>query len=116
VLDDDGYLALTGRIKELINRGGEKIAPSAIEYVLLEHPAVAEAVAFGVPDAKYGEEVWAAVVLKGDSDADRLQAFCRTRLADFEVPKVIRITSALPKNAMGKVERRDLAALFARQS
>ena len=116
VLDDDGYLALTGRIKELINRGGEKIAPAEIDDVLLEHPAVAEAAAFGVPDAKYGEEVWAAVVLKGDSDAERLQAFCRTRLADFKVPKVIRIVSALPKNETGKVERRDLAALFARQS
>jgi acyl-CoA synthetase (AMP-forming)/AMP-acid ligase II len=116
VLDDDGYLALTGRIKEQINRGGEKIAPSEIDNVLLEHPAVAQAAAFGVPDAKYGEEVWAAVVLKSDIDADRLQAFCRTRLADFKVPKVIRITSALPKNETGKVERRDLAALFARDS
>ena len=116
VLDDDGYLSLTGRIKELINRGGEKISPSEIDDVLLEHPAVAEAAAFGVPDAKYGEEVWAAVVLKGDSDAKQLQAFCRTRLADFKVPKVIWITSALPKNETGKVERRNLAALFARQS
>jgi len=114
VLDDDGYLALTGRIKELINRGGEKIAPSEIDDVLLEHPAVAEAAAFGVPDAKYGEEVWAAVVLKGDSDAERLQAFCRTHLADFKVPKVIRIVSAIPKNETGKVERRALTALFAR--
>jgi acyl-CoA synthetase (AMP-forming)/AMP-acid ligase II len=68
-----------------------------------------------VPDAKYGEEVRAAVVLKDDSDAERLQAFCRTRLADFKVPKVIRIASALPKNETGKVEWRDLAALFARQ-
>jgi acyl-CoA synthetase (AMP-forming)/AMP-acid ligase II len=116
VLDDDGYLALTGRFKELINRGGEKIAPSEIDDVLLEHPAVAEAAAFGVPDAKYGEEVWAAVVLKGDSDAERLQAFCRTHLADFKVPKVIRIVSVIPKNETGKVERRDLTALFARQS
>ena len=82
--------------------------------VLLEHPAVAEAAAFGVPDAKYGEEVWAAVVLKGDSDAERLQAFCRTRLADFKVPKVIRIVSVIPKSETGKVERRDLTALFAR--
>src|SRR5262245_54975021 len=94
VLDDDGYLALTGRIKELINRGGEKIAPSEIDDVLLEHPAVAEAAAFGVPDTKYGEEVWAAVVLKGDTDAERLQAFCRARLADFKVPKVIQIGRA----------------------
>src|SRR2546422_7584156 len=116
VLDDDGYLALTGRIKELINRGGEKIAQSEIDDVLLAHPAVAEAAAFGVPDAKYGEEVWAAVVLKGDSDAERLQAFCRTHLAAFKVPKVILITSALPKNDMGKVERQALAAHFSRQS
>lgn len=116
VLDNDGYLTLTGRIKEMINRGGEKISPTEIDDVLLAHPAVAEAAAFGVPDAKYGEEVWAAVVLKGDSDAERLQAFCRTRLADFKVPKVIRIVSAIPKNETGKVERRDLTALFARQS
>ena len=116
VLDDDGYLSLTARIKELINRGGEKIAPSEIDDVLLEHPAVAEAAAFGVTDAKYGEEVWAAVVLKGDSDAKQLQAFCQTRLADFKVPKVIVITSALPKNETGKIERRALPALFARPS
>ena len=116
VLDDDGYFALTGRIKELINRGGEKIAPAEIDDALLEHPAVAEAAAFGVPDAKYGEEVWAAVVLKGDADAEQLQAFCRTRLADFKVPKVIRIVSALPNNETGKIERRFLTALFAPQS
>jgi len=113
VLDADGYLTLTGRIKELINRGGEKIAPSEIDDVLLEYPAVAEAAAFGVPDAKYGEEVWAAVVLKGDANAEQLQALCRARLADFKVPKVIRIVSAIPKNAIGKIERRNLAALFA---
>jgi acyl-CoA synthetase (AMP-forming)/AMP-acid ligase II len=112
VLDGDGYLALIGRIKELINRGGEKISPAEIDAALLENPAVAEAAAFGVPDAKYGEEVWAAVVLKSDATADELRAFCRSRMADFKVPKVIRITSALPKTATGKVQRRDLAALF----
>lgn len=78
----------------------------------MAHPAVAEAAAFGVPDAKYGEEVWTAVVLKGPADADALKSFCRARLADFKVPKVIRITSALPKNATGKIERRNLAAQF----
>ena len=65
VLDDDGYLMLTGRLKELINRGGEKISPLEVDAALLEHPAVAEAVSFAAPDAKYGEEVHAAVVLKG---------------------------------------------------
>jgi len=112
VLDDDGYLSLTGRIKEMINRGGEKISPEEVEAVLLEHRAVAEAAVFGVPDTKYGEEVYAAVVLKGSADEDALKAFCRSRLADFKVPKVIRITSALPKNAMGKIVRRDLPARF----
>ena len=113
VLDQEGYLSLTGRIKEMINRGGEKISPLEIETVLLAHPAVAEAAAFGVPDAKYGEQVWAAVVLKGAADADQLKDFCRERVADFKVPKTICITSTLPKNATGKLERRELAARLA---
>ena len=111
-IDSDGYLALTGRIKELINRGGEKISPAEIEAVLLEHPAVAEASVFGVPDSKYGEEVSAAVVLRGAATAQELKAYCRTRMADFKVPKLIHLVSAIPKNAMGKVQRRELTALF----
>jgi acyl-CoA synthetase (AMP-forming)/AMP-acid ligase II len=113
VLDEDGYLTLTGRIKELINRGGEKVSPIEIDHVLLAHPAVAQAAAFGVPDPKYGEEVQAAVVLKGDADAEGLRAFCREHLADFKVPKVIPIVSHLPKNALGKLQRRALTALYA---
>ncbi|HVB82629.1 MAG TPA: acyl--CoA ligase [Candidatus Binataceae bacterium] len=112
ILDNDGYLAITGRIKDLINRGGEKISPTEIEQALEANPAVAEASVFGVPDAKYGEEVWAAVVPRGETDPSQLQAFCRGRLADFKVPKEIRIVSALPRNAMGKIVRRDIAALF----
>jgi acyl-coenzyme A synthetase/AMP-(fatty) acid ligase len=73
---------------------------------------VAEASVFGVPNAKYGEEVWAAVVLKRNTDAIELQAFCRARMADFKVPKEIRIVAGLPRNAMGKVVRREVAALF----
>ena len=112
VVDGDRYLSIVGRIKELINRGGEKIAPPEIEAVLLEHPAVAEAAVFGVPDAKYGEEVAAAVVLQADAGAAELQEFCSQRLADFKVPKFIHVVSALPKNAMGKVRRQELAAEF----
>ena len=111
-IDNDGYLALTGRIKDLINRGGEKISPAEVEDVLLEHPAVAEASVFGVPDPKYGEEVSAAVVLRGAATAEQLQSYCRSRLADFKVPKQIHLVSAISKNAMGKVQRRDLTALF----
>jgi oxalate---CoA ligase len=112
VIDGDGYLTLTGRIKELINRGGEKISPEEIEAVLLEHPAVAEAAVFGVLDSKYGEEVSAAVVLRRTATAPELQSYCRTRLADFKVPKLIHNVSAIPRNAMGKVQRSDLPALF----
>jgi len=112
VIDSDGYLALTGRIKDLINRGGEKISPAEVEAVLLEHSAVAEAAVFGVPDAKYGEEVSAAVVLRGAATAEELQTYCRSQLADFKVPKLIHLVSAIPRNAMGKIQRSDLAALF----
>jgi len=112
VIDNDGYLDLTGRIKDLINRGGEKISPAEVEAVLLEHQAVAEAAVFGVPDLKYGEEVSAAVVLRGAATEEELQMFCRLRLADFKVPKQIHLVSAMPTNAMGKVKRRELTALF----
>jgi acyl-CoA synthetase (AMP-forming)/AMP-acid ligase II len=112
VLDTDGYLTLIGRIKELINRGGEKISPLEIDAALLLHPAVAEVAAFGVPDAKYGEEVHAAVALKGPTTVEELQAHCRGQLADFKVPKVIHIVKELPRTATGKVQRRHVAAAF----
>jgi acyl-CoA synthetase (AMP-forming)/AMP-acid ligase II len=111
-LDADGYLTLAGRIKELINRGGEKISPLEIDGVLLEHPAVAEAVCFAVPDAKYGEEVHAAVVLKGEATAEDVARFCRDRLADFKVPKTIHVTDVLPRTATGKIQRRHVATHF----
>jgi oxalate---CoA ligase len=112
VLDADGYLMLTGRLKELINRGGEKISPLEVDAALLEHPAVAEAVSFAAPDAKYGEEVHAAVVLKGAATTAEIQAFCSQRLADFKVPKVIHVTQAVPRTATGKIQRRHVAAHF----
>lgn len=114
-LDADNYLTLTGRLKELINRGGEKISPLEVDAVLLEHPAVKEAVSFAVPDPKYGEEVHGAVVLKADAKADELVAFCRERLADFKVPKKIHIAEALPRTATGKIQRRHVATHFLEQ-
>jgi acyl-CoA synthetase (AMP-forming)/AMP-acid ligase II len=116
VLDAEGYLTLIGRIKELINRGGEKISPLEVDAALLAHPAVAEAATYGAPDPKYGEEVHAAVVLRGEATVEQLQAFCRGRLADFKVPRVIHLTRELPKGPTGKVQRRFLAAAFARTS
>jgi acyl-CoA synthetase (AMP-forming)/AMP-acid ligase II len=112
VLDEQGYLMLTGRLKELINRGGEKISPLEVDAALLEHPAVAEAVSFAAPDAKYGEEVHAAVVLKGTATPAEIQAHCAKRLADFKVPKVIHVTQAVPRTATGKIQRRHVAAHF----
>jgi acyl-CoA synthetase (AMP-forming)/AMP-acid ligase II len=112
VLDSDGYLTLIGRIKELINRGGEKISPLEVDAALLTHPAVAEAASFAAPDAKYGEEVHAAVVLRSDATAAELQVHCGGRLADFKVPKVIHIVKELPKGPTGKVQRRFMAAAF----
>jgi acyl-CoA synthetase (AMP-forming)/AMP-acid ligase II len=112
-LDADGYLSLIGRIKELINRAGEKISPPEIDAVLLAHPAVAEAASFGVPDDKYGEEVSAAVVLKSEASAQDLQTWCRDHLAAFKVPKVFHIVTELPKTATGKVQRSALTAEFA---
>jgi acyl-CoA synthetase (AMP-forming)/AMP-acid ligase II len=113
VIDEDGYLRLTGRIKELINRGGEKITPREIDEVLLSHPAVAEAVAFGVAHPVWGEEVAAAVVLRGPASDSELIAWCRDRLAAFKCPEHLHIVDAIPKTATGKVQRLSVAARFA---
>jgi acyl-CoA synthetase (AMP-forming)/AMP-acid ligase II len=113
ILDAEGYLTLVGRLKELINRGGEKISPREIDEALLTHPAVAEAVAFGIPDVKYGEEVAAAVVLRGETNETELAAHCRERLAAFKVPKTIYLVTQIPRTATGKIQRRNVAAAFA---
>jgi acyl-CoA synthetase (AMP-forming)/AMP-acid ligase II len=112
-LDGERYLTLTGRIKELINRGGEKIGPREIDEVLLSHPAVAEAVCFGVPHPAWGEEVAAAVVLKEPAGESDIMAFCKERLAEFKRPKKIYITDAIPRTATGKIQRGAVAKAFA---
>ena len=94
-LDENGYLTLTGRLKEMINRGGEKISTREIDEVLLGHPSVAEAVCFGTPHPTWGEEVAAAVQLKEPVSEADLLAFCKERLADFKRPKKIHITDAI---------------------
>jgi len=113
-LDEDGYLNLTGRIKELINRGGEKIGPREIDEVMLAHPAVAEAVCFGVAHPRWGEEVEAAVVLKEGVTATEgeILNFCKERLADFKRPKKIYVTTAIPRTATGKIQRGAVAKAF----
>src|SRR6266496_1706369 len=109
LLDERGYLTLIGRIKELINRGGEKISPREIDEVLLRHPAVAEAVAFGTPHPTLGEEVAAAVVLQGEASERELLSHCREQLAAFKVPRKLHVVEAIPRTATGKVQRRKVA-------
>jgi amino acid adenylation domain-containing protein len=115
-LDDDAYLFVTGRLKDVVNRGGEKIAPGWVEQALLEHPAIAEAVVFGVPDAMLGETVAAAVVLLPDARPaprpQEIREFVAARLARFEVPQRIFVVESIPAGPNGKVRRRDLAAIF----
>ncbi len=112
-LDADGYLTLVARIKELINRGGEKISPREVDEVLLAHPAIAEAVCFGVPHPTWGEEVAAAVVLREKASESDLLAYCRERLADYKRPKQIHITDTIPRTATGKIQRRLVAQAYA---
>ena len=109
-LDGEGYLTLVGRIKELINRGGEKISPREIDETLLMHPAVAEACCFGIPDRVYGEGVAAAVVLKDRATEKELIGHCRSSLSDFKCPTTIYIMDAIPRTATGKIQRRNVAA------
>jgi acyl-CoA synthetase (AMP-forming)/AMP-acid ligase II len=114
VLDAEGYLRLTGRLKEIINRGGEKISPREVDEILLEHPAVAQAVTFGVPHDKLGEDVAAAIVLRdGAATTEReLKAFAGQRLAAMKVPRQILFVAEIPKGATGKLQRLGLAKLL----
>jgi acyl-CoA synthetase (AMP-forming)/AMP-acid ligase II len=116
VLDDKGYLTLVARIKELINRGGEKISPREIDEVLLSHPAVAEAVCFGVPHATWGEEVAAVVVLKNQVSEADLLGYCKERLAEYKRPKQIHITDTIPRTATGKIQRGAMARAYSNAS
>jgi len=107
---EDGHLRLEGRIKELIIRGGENISPGEVEDALKAHPAVSDAVCFGIDDDKYGQVVGAAVVLKGEADPAQLRARCRASLADFKVPKVIHVVNEIPRTPTGKIQRSRIAS------
>jgi oxalate---CoA ligase len=113
-LDEDGYLYLTGRLKEIINRGGEKVSPREVDEVLLQHPAVAQAVAFALPHPSLGEEVAAAVVLNDGArlDEQTLRQHVARHLADFKVPRRIFILEEIPKGPTGKVVRIGLAEML----
>jgi len=111
VLDDHGYLSITGRLKEIINRGGEKISPREIDEVLMDHPAVLQVVTFGIPHDKLGEEVGAVVVLREGQTAteEQLRAFVAAKVADYKVPRRLLFRDELPKGPSGKLQRIGLA-------
>ncbi|KAG9255733.1 uncharacterized protein F5Z01DRAFT_652019 [Emericellopsis atlantica] len=110
-LDEDGYVIITGRIKELINKGGEKISPIELDNVLTRHPQVAEAVSFAIPDEVYGQDIGVAVVLKSGKqlDAATLKGWVAEKVAKFKIPKNVYFTEVMPKTATGKIQRRIVA-------
>jgi long-chain acyl-CoA synthetase len=111
--DEDGFYFITGRLKELIIKGGENIAPREIDEALLRHPAVLEAAAVGIPDEIYGQEILACVVLKAGvcCDEEELRAHCRAQLGHYKTPRELRLVAALPKGPSGKVQRLKLVEL-----
>ncbi len=111
VMDAEGYVTITGRLKEIINRGGEKISPREVDEVLMDHPCVQQCVTFSVPHDKLGEEVAAAVVLREGTAASEkeLREFAAIRLADYKVPRKILFLTEIPKGATGKLQRIGLA-------
>ncbi|HEY9787035.1 MAG TPA: AMP-binding protein [Candidatus Obscuribacterales bacterium] len=108
-IDEDGYLTVNGRIKDLIIRGGENISPAEVELILMHHPQVTEAVCFGLPDATHGEEIYAAVVSKSTISSLDLINYCGKHVSKFKVPKKIFFLDRLPRNALNKVLRQQVA-------
>jgi len=111
-VDGEGYLYVHDRREDLIVTGGENVYPAEVEAVLLAHSSVAEAAVFGVPDAEWGQTVAAAIALRGPLNVEELRVFCRARLAGFKVPRRLVVLEALPRNAAGKILRRELRAAF----
>jgi acyl-CoA synthetase (AMP-forming)/AMP-acid ligase II len=111
-MDEKGYLRITGRLKEIINRGGEKVSPLEVDEVVMDHPAVRQCVTFAMPHDKLGEEVAVAVVLRDREEATEqaIRDFVAGRVAAFKVPRRVVILAEIPKGATGKLQRIGLAA------
>jgi acyl-CoA synthetase (AMP-forming)/AMP-acid ligase II len=112
MMNAEGYITITGRLKEIINRGGEKISPREVDEVLMDHPAILQVVTFAIPHNKLGEDVASAVVLReGTSLTEKeVREFAARRLADFKVPRKVLFLPEIPKGATGKLQRIGLAA------
>jgi acyl-CoA synthetase (AMP-forming)/AMP-acid ligase II len=111
-LDADGYLTIHDRVKDMIISGGENIYPAEIESALHDHPDVIDCAVIGVPDARWGEAVKAIVVRRGDVSAEAIIAFARTRIAGYKVPKSVDFVDSLPRNASGKILKKELRAPY----
>jgi long-chain acyl-CoA synthetase len=111
-MDDDGFIFIIGRKKEMIIRGGENISPLEVEQALMKHPAVREATVVGITDRIWGERVAACVIRRDPIDEEMLIEFCRQNLAPFKAPDRILFVDELPRNAMGKIMRKKAAALI----
>ena len=111
VMDDDGYVAITGRIKDMVIRGGENIYPREIEEFLYTHPDIADVQVIGVPDQKYGEELCAWVKMKAGADpldADAVRAFATGKLAHYKIPRYVKVVDDYPMTVTGKVRKVEL--------
>jgi fatty-acyl-CoA synthase len=108
VMDDDGYLSITGRIKDMVIRGGENIYPREVEEFLYTHPDILDAQVIGVPDAKYGEELMAWIRLRAGAQpltAEQLREFCRGKLAHYKIPRYVHLTDEFPMTVTGKIRK-----------
>ncbi|MBT1070426.1 AMP-binding protein [Pelotalea chapellei] len=107
IMDENGYCKITGRIKQMIIRGGENIYPKEIEEFLYTHPKISDVQIYGVPDRKFGEEVMAAIILKKDSDMteEEVRAFCRGKIANYKIPRYVRFVDSYPMTASGKIQK-----------
>jgi fatty-acyl-CoA synthase len=108
VMDDDGYLSITGRIKDMVIRGGENIYPREVEEFLYTHPDILDAQVIGVPDAKYGEELMAWIRLRAGAEpltAEQLRAFCAGKLAHYKIPRYVHLTDEFPMTVTGKIRK-----------
>jgi fatty-acyl-CoA synthase len=114
IMDENGYCKITGRIKQMIIRGGENIYPKEIEEFLYTHPKISDVQIYGVPDRKFGEQVMASIILKKgvEMTEDEVRAFCRGRIANYKVPKYVKFVDSFPMTASGKIQKfkmRDMA-------
>jgi fatty-acyl-CoA synthase len=112
-MDDDGYLSIVGRIKDMVIRGGENVYPREIEEFLYTHPDIADVQVIGVPDPKYGEELMAWVVMRagaGPLTAANIRAFCGGRLAHYKVPRYVHVVDGFPMTVTGKIRKMEMRA------